>query len=328
MLGVLPYVHAFFSSHLHSASSLVVTMSSYSASYGARRAGGRGSGRGGRGGDGAAPVRGRGRGAESSLTGPTRVSCVQPDMHLSKKALRSYMGENGPFFLEGASSAQEFFSMDAVSATRTPLNCEWHRRLGFALSFFGANVTGGTEALHEIPGVAELTQFMETGAGREFSAAASYLNIKNGCARSSEATRDHLQSLLNFLGENLDALHSAAVAMVEPTAKLYLFATSLIEVLSLLASLQAWADNVSRETHPPAVGAWKSDPENLEKLVAALQSVFDDRLRQEKRGGDYAPQLPQASSPARRTPWTKAAPLGTKRPAMQELVVLTLGACS
>ncbi len=187
---------------------------------------------------------------------------------------------------------------------------------------------GGTEALHEIPGVAELTQFMETAGGREFSTAASYLNIKNGCTRSSEATRDHLQSLLNFLGENLDALHSAAVAMVEPTAKLYLFATSLIEVLSLLASLQAWADNVSRETHPPAVGAWKSDPENLEKLVAALQSVFDDRLRQEKRGGDYAPQLPQASSPARRTPWTKAAPLGTKRPAMQELVVLTLGACS
>ena len=46
------------------------------------------------------------------------------------------MGVDGSFLLEGASSVQDLFALDAVFATRTPLNCEWHCRFGFALIFF------------------------------------------------------------------------------------------------------------------------------------------------------------------------------------------------
>lgn len=40
--------------------------------------------------------------------------------------------------------------------------------------------------------------------------------------------------------------------------------------LSVLIFLQTWADNVPRETHPPAVGEWKSEQKDLESLLAAL----------------------------------------------------------
>ena len=68
----------------------------------ARRGGSRGAGRCGRG-EKAAFMHGRARGrcGDAYCSGPSHVSCVQPDQHLSKKALRSKLAAEGDEVAEG-----------------------------------------------------------------------------------------------------------------------------------------------------------------------------------------------------------------------------------
>ena len=47
----------------------------------------------------------------------------------------------------------------------------------------------------------------------------------------------------------------------------------MIEATSLFQDPVYWADKVQRETHPPAVARWKSNPEDYDCLNEALQAM-------------------------------------------------------
>ena len=55
------------------------------------------------------------------------------DKHLSKAHLRSYIGQDGPFFLSGAQNEEEFLAARCIAQTRTAENCEGFNRLGYFL---------------------------------------------------------------------------------------------------------------------------------------------------------------------------------------------------
>ena len=52
------------------------------------------------------------------------------DKHLSKAHLRSYIGQDGPFFVSGAQDEEVVFAVRAIARTRTTYNCEGFNRLG------------------------------------------------------------------------------------------------------------------------------------------------------------------------------------------------------
>jgi hypothetical protein len=162
------------------------------------------------------------------------------------------------------------------------------------MSFFAANSECGSDLLSGVfaegaladTGIQELVDAFASQPGKNFSAACEYLNVKNNAARRTKAeTEAHLRSLLQFLGEEPEKLHEAAVKMSALSARMYLFSMSMVEMQSLLLNMKGWADAVPRESHPPAVARWKSDPENFENLLAALQSVFEERLAEERLSG-------------------------------------------
>ena len=60
---------------------------------------------------------------------------------------------------------------------------------------------------------------------------------------------------------------------------------SCMEFTSLLMDVKHWADGVPRDSHPPAVGRWKNESDNFDKLLDAFKSVFEQRLAEERRAG-------------------------------------------
>ena len=261
----------------------------------ARARGGRGQSSGGRGaasayGDDAAPAQ--------------RMYAVKPDQHLSKSALRHYCGEQGPFFLQGSSDEASFWDPRAVSRTRDGTNCEGMNRLGFFLSFFATTMETGVDALNvvdpdnaaaqDMAGLTDLQQVFASPEGQQFVEACQYLNAKGQMTRSRADTTEHIKKLFGFLGEDPESLHASAAKFASASARMYLFATNLIEMLSLLLDMKHWADSVPRDAHPPAVGRWKSQPMNFDFLVGAFQAVFEERLadeRQQRSGGGTSSRL-------------------------------------
>ena len=67
------------------------------------------------------------------------------DKHLSKAHLRSYIGQDSPFFLSGAQNEEEFFAARCIARTRTAENCEGFNRLGYFLSFPASNSEVGAD---------------------------------------------------------------------------------------------------------------------------------------------------------------------------------------
>ena len=263
-----------------------------------RSGGGYSAARGGRGGAGArSGGRGRGDAASSSdpygQTAAPKAYASKIDEHLAKKGLRSYIGEQGPFFLEGADTETAYFEPHAVSRTRTATNCEAMNRMGFFLSFFSSTMSGGADALFGCfgpegdaakAGVKQLLDALASPSGEEFLAAMEYFNVKKQMPRSAEETPAHVSAMLAFLGEEPEELHGSAVLLLGVAFRLQLFAAHLVEVQSLLLDISHWADGVSRDTHPPAVGRWKADPQNFELLCEALKAAFEQRLVDERRG--------------------------------------------
>lgn len=58
----------------------------------------------------------------------------------------------------------------------------------------------------------------------------------------------------------------------------------MIEMQSLLADCDHWADTLPRASHGPAVAAWKSEPDSQQKC-AALTEAFEGRLLRQREEG-------------------------------------------
>ena len=85
--------------------------------------------------------------------------------------------------------------------------------------------------------------------------------------------------------ENGDDQHSHAVRLIDVAARLCQFAASMIEIQSLRLNADHWADKIQREARPPAVAAWKSEPDIIDRFKAALTAVFEGRLVAERTDG-------------------------------------------
>ena len=269
------------------------------------KAKGWGSGGKGRGGASKSPRGGRGN-ADSSdpytvKAGETKAYAVKPDAHLSKEGLRHIIGVDGPFFLNGAASEDEYLSAAGIAATRSTTNSEALNRLGHFISFFATTVDNGVDCMEgcfDIPedGPLDLDKFAETGipqlaktfesdGGPEFLRAMKYLNVKENMKRNKEDTKDMITNMLQFLGANAEDIHTHARSMVQVSSRLYLTGIALLEFSALLQDLDKWADGITRECHPAAVGKWKNTPKDFGKMTHAFVASFEDRLSAEQNGG-------------------------------------------
>ena len=231
-----------------------------------------------------------------------RVYASRIDEHLSKASLRHFIGEQGPFFLQGARDETEFFAPAMVAKTRTASNCEAINRLGYYVSFFSSTCTAGLDALTvftegaeaalDMVGASGLGAMFQSTAGKHFADACEYLNVKNNAKRTASDTSEQLHAMFGFLGESAESLHEEAVKMAAFAARLYLFSISLVEMTSLVMNVQHWADSVSRDNHSDIVGKWKANPEDFEAFVDAMQACFEQRLSEERAwsGAGAAPR--------------------------------------
>ena len=121
--------------------------------------------------------------------------------------------------------------------------------------------------------------------GQAFFKACSYLNTPQKQARSKQLTTEHMEAFLELMLENGPDLHTHSVALAEAAARLLQFAIHMIEMQSLLANCDHWADTLPRATHGPAVAAWKAEPDSQEHFSAALIEAFEGRLLSQRDEG-------------------------------------------
>ena len=198
--------------------------------------------------------------------------------------------------MQGARDEHEFFAPEAVARTRTIANCEGMNRLGFYLSFFAGTASAGIDALgvfstdneasREMIGSDRLCEMFDGEGGQRFLEACEYLNVKKKLKRTAEETQAHLRHFFEFVGEGAESLHGEAVKLVGFSARLYLFAVGLIELFSLVSSVEHWADSVPRATHPENVAQWKAEPHNFDAFIDAAQACFEERLAEERAYSD------------------------------------------
>ena len=233
--------------------------------------------------------------------GETKAYAVKPDAHLSKEGLRHIIGVDGPFFLNGAANEDEYLSAAGIAATRSITNSEALNRLGHFISFFATTVDHGVDCMEgcfDVPedggldpeklaetGIPQLGATFGSQGGPEFLRAMKYLNVKENMKRNKEETKDMITNMLQFLGANAEDIHTHARSMVQVTSRLYLTGIALLEFTSLLQDLDKWADGITRECHPAAVGKWKNTPKDFDKMTNAFVASFEDRLSVEQNGG-------------------------------------------
>ena len=227
--------------------------------------------------------------------------CSRPDEHLSKQPARAYIGEQGPFFLNGCPTEADYFDPKAVVKTRTQTNCEGFNRLDYFWSIVAANTEAGHDAVTQlftsVTGEASADEGQLQKAGIKYFVerfqrmpsiveAATYLNVKSkNVTRNAHLTTEHVQNFVDFHAEETEDLHKAAVDLMTSAYRLYLFATSTVELTSLMLNLPQWADQVPLEGHPESVRRWKTDPMDRNKLLAVVNSSFEQRLRDERTNG-------------------------------------------
>ena len=178
---------------------------------------------------------------------------------MSKTALRHCMGDTSVFWLNGASTEQDYFRTRDVKRTRTGTNCEALVRPGYSLSFYSANSDAGVDALLGLfgqrgkpdkAGVGKLVEMLQSPGGQQFWAAVSYFNVKFDKDRTPEDSERHLENMLSFLGDNVDELHELTVMLAEASARLYLFAISSTEITSYcLTHLTGQIRSQNKGTH-------------------------------------------------------------------------------
>ena len=233
--------------------------------------------------------------------GETKAYAVKPDAHLSKEGLRHIIGVDGPFFLNGAANEDEYLSAAGIAATRSITNSEALNRLGHFISFFATTVDHGVDCMEgcfDVPedggldpeklaetGIPQLGKTFGSEGGPEFLRAMKYLNVKENMKRNKEETKDMITNMLQFLGANAEDIHTHARSMVQVSSRLYLTGIALLEFTSLLQDLDKWADGITRECHPAAVGKWKNTPKDFDKMTNAFVASFEDRLSVEQNGG-------------------------------------------
>ena len=233
--------------------------------------------------------------------GETKAYAVKPDAHLSKEGLRHIIGVDGPFFLNGAANEDEYLSAAGIAATRSITNSEALNRLGHFISFFATTVDHGVDCMEgcfDVPedggldpeklaetGIPQLGKTFGSEGGPEFLRAMKYLNVKENMKRNKEETKDMITNMLQFLGANAEDIHTHSRSMVQVNSRLYLTGIALLEFTSLLQDLDKWADGITRECHPAAIGKWKNTPKDFDKMTNAFVASFEDRLSVEQNGG-------------------------------------------
>ncbi|CAK0789070.1 unnamed protein product, partial [Prorocentrum cordatum] len=261
---------------------------------------GRGGWKGGR--DAAGWGGGRGKGAASAdpcaesveAAGEAKAYAAKPDLHLAKQALRSAIAPCGPMYLNGAESEMGWLDPAVVAATRDKESSEACARMDMWVSMLCGTVSTGTDVAakvfdqedgDQVARARGLLAALGTADGQAFVNACDYLNVKNKPQRSKEETGAHLHNFLKFITAPPPDFQEQAAALYIASANMLLFSAHLVEACALAQYPAKWADAVDRETHPPEVAAWKSEPESGEKLLGALRACFEKRLLSERQWG-------------------------------------------
>eukprot|EP00973_Karenia_brevis_P085318 11840826-Karenia_brevis.AAC.1 len=169
---------------------------------------------------------GRGRGKSAAGPSVPPAYAVKPDNCLVKQCLRSYFGDAGPFFLNGAPTEEAYFEAGEVMRFRDASNCEGVARLKYWLSFIAANSEGGGDCIQGVfgaeqgvdlatSGLEHFVQRFASESGQKYLQAAEYLNTKNHhVARSREETTTQTSNFWEFEAEDIESDHNAAVKLM------------------------------------------------------------------------------------------------------------------
>ena len=179
------------------------------------------------------------------------------------------------------------------------------RRPGTGISECAASVTAGLEILQKIKddpeevGFNELLEIFDRGGDR-VARSMLFLNKKSSDnERSKEAISDSMQTFFKFIQENKNELHDLGANCAIAASRLYLASMSLLQMTTAISSRTWWAERVPQDiSKNKAVEKWRNAPENMDKTVKAMATLFMEKIEEDAAWGGFKRRREKSPSEA------------------------------
>ena len=225
----------------------------------------------------------------------TNTKRILSRYQFAKKVLRaSVQKDNSAFWKESTQKMtdQKFLERENLKQVLDADSSHLVRRPGTGISECAASVTAGLEILQKIKddpeevGFNELLEIFDRG-GDGVARSMLFLNKKSSDnERSKEAISDSMQTFFKFIQENKNELHDLGANCAIAASRLYLASMSLLQMTTAISSRTWWAGRVPQDiSKNKAVEKWRNAPENMDKTVKAMATLFMEKIKEDAAWG-------------------------------------------